>query len=268
MGSCIHFRCANRIETTHMKVNARPQKKYSDSHYLKDPRLVVTSTVQSLSNTSDVVGRFSGSSSISCLDTSSSISRPMDGGHRRHSSSTVFPHDHKSARMALYRPSRTTSGAVYPVVPTMPRTLCSIPLTRKDVLKSMINRRPPLRGIKMFCGFRSMCATPCRCMKSTASNNCLATDHKCISGFSIPVSHPPAVGIDMAVPPSTGQIRTPVMVWFAEHLIPVKYSISLRPSCTNFRCPFSDSLATLDAEATRGNCKVYSNLSILHSRTL
>jgi hypothetical protein len=28
-----------------------------------------------------------------------------------------------------------------------------------------------------------MCATPCWCMKSTASNSCLATDHRCSLGF-------------------------------------------------------------------------------------
>jgi hypothetical protein len=109
----------------------------------------------------------------------------------------------------------------------MPRNLYSIPLTRKDVLKSMVNRSPQLRGVKMCCGFRSMCATPCRCMKSTASNNCLATDHKCASGLSIPISQPPATGIDITVPPSTGQIRTPAMVWFAGDLIPVRYCKNL-----------------------------------------
>lgn len=59
---------------------------------------MVASTIQraSRSNTSDIVGRFSGSSSISWRDIPSSVSRSMNGRHLRHRSSSVFPQDHRS----------------------------------------------------------------------------------------------------------------------------------------------------------------------------
>ena len=82
------------------QVNVSTQKKHADSHYLKRPDRAVVSTV-SLPNTSDIIYRFWGFSSLSCHEISTRVLRSMDGRHLSHSSSNVFPQDRKSAWIAL-----------------------------------------------------------------------------------------------------------------------------------------------------------------------
>jgi hypothetical protein len=120
----------------------------------------------------------------------------MDDAGRTAACSNVIPQDQKSSRCRGHNIMEPMFGAL----DTQGRV--------------EVDDRPP-RGIKMFCSFRSTCTTPCWCMKLTASKSCLATDYMCVSWSSSPVSHPPATGIDMTLPPST---RTPAMVWFSGEL--------------------------------------------------
>jgi len=110
--------------------------------------------------------------------------------------------------------------------------------------------------------------TLCWCMESMASNNCLATDHSCTSRLFISViSQVPTIGIDITFPRRTGQIATPVMMWFEVGLIPVRYrriSISPRPSRTNCRYMLLHTVVVEGAPtAARAHYSVQSVLTLL-----
>ena len=104
--SCTHSRRANRGKTAQNKVNKRSHEmraKWSKLPLAAQCRLcsIIDLKCDILSNTSDIIGLFFGSSFISCRHISSSASRSADGQQEAHSSCNVFPQDHKSARIAL-----------------------------------------------------------------------------------------------------------------------------------------------------------------------
>jgi len=83
-------------------INARPKCMQNGVNYLRQSGAVLSTLQQAiLSNTSDIIGLFAGSSFISCQQISSSSSRAADGPQEAHSSCKVLPQDHKSARTAL-----------------------------------------------------------------------------------------------------------------------------------------------------------------------
>lgn len=82
-------------------------------------------------STSCIVGHWKGLVVISSVKMSTRNAVCMDGPQRQHNSCNIFPHDHKSAQIALYSYPARTSSAMYSSILTISRHLLVVP-SRKD----------------------------------------------------------------------------------------------------------------------------------------